>query len=274
MLKRRNLKTIKAALNRFLPSGLKVLAKDQRKVAEIWEPGSIGIFYDCENRIPIASTIVLTPDQYWSGYKRQGRFVSSDRIAKCLQQNDNDYDKAKEQIPCYKTRRSSTHFLERKWYQALTLHIPKLYSPCIPALKCPIDRGHLIAALYGLGDSSNNRIAKTFVFTNAVPQFASTNRGMWRKYEGAIIQWARNNCGRAPLHIVVGSALSTFGQNERRFFGKPGFSDYFSDHDGFRVNVPAYIWTAACCYSSSFTKSTFYSEKNSPKKNTRGSSTI
>ena len=41
-------------LNPFIPSGLEKLALDGSHVDQICEPGSIGIFYDCENRIPLA----------------------------------------------------------------------------------------------------------------------------------------------------------------------------------------------------------------------------
>ena len=254
-----------ASLKPFLPDALHVLAKNPKKIAMICEPGSIGIFYDCENRIPIAATIVITSAQYDSSYTRMGRFRLSSKIPRELQQKKKDYKKATDRIPCYKSLGSTTLFIEPNWYKYVlgkrTL-IPR--QPCVGVPDSPIDRGHLIAAHYGLG-KINNRIRETFVYTNAVPQFSKLNRGAWNQLEGKVIQWARDNCNRAPIHIIVGSVPSTFGTINPRFFGKPGFSDYLSDFDGYRVNVPAYIWTAACCYSpGKFTKSTFYLAKNAP----------
>ena len=255
-----------ADLKRFFPSGLEVFAKDKTKITEICEPGSIGIFYDCENRIPLAATIVVTAEQYESGYTRVGSFKSSKNIDRHFQQNDDDYTEASKRIPCYKTMGSTMLLTEKDWYFASKMHISSPGAPCIAGIdKSPVDRGHLVAAHYGLGPPGNDRIKKTSVFTNAVPQFTKLNRGRWNKFEAKVIKWARENCRRAPVHIIVGSVPSTFAANKKRFFGLPGFSDYFSDSEGYRVNVPAYLWTAACCYSpGSFTKSTFYVAKNQP----------
>ncbi|CAB4042958.1 uncharacterized protein LOC111322777 [Paramuricea clavata] len=251
-------------LKRYLPNGLEVFAKDKTKVAEICEPGSIGIFYDCENRIPLAATIVVTAEQYESGYRRVGRFKSSENIDPHFQQNNDDYFKTSQHIPCYKTIGSTPLLTENDWHYELTQNYIQPGTPCIKSVKSPIDRGHLIAAHYGLGPDKN-RVEETFVYTNAVPQFAKLNRGQWQRFEGKVILWANENCRRAPIHIIVGSVPSTFANNVKRFFGKPGFSDYFNDGEGYRVNVPAYIWTAACCYSpGSFTKSTFYVADNRP----------
>ena len=253
-----------ANLKPFLPDGLDVLAKNSKKIAMICEPGSIGIFYDCENRIPIAATIVITPAQYHSGYERKGTFRLSSKISQALQQKNKDYEKATERIPCYKGLGSKTLFIETKWYEYLTGgHVTQPRKPCVGVPKSPIDKGHLIAAHYGLGEV-NNRVRETFVYTNCVPQFGKLNRGAWQKFEGKVIQWARENCNRAPIHIIVGSVPSTFGTINQRFFGVPGFSEYLSDFEGYRINVPAYLWTAACCYSGKFTKSTFYLAKNAP----------
>ena len=252
-----------ASLKPFLPYGLHVLAKNPKKIAMICEPGSIGIFYDCKNRIPIAATIVITPEQYDSIYVRKGTFRLSSKISQVLQQKNNDYKKAAERIPCYKGP-GSTLFIETKWYEYLTRVKVHPRKPCVGVPDSPIDKGHLIAAHYGLGHV-NNRIRKTFVYTNAVPQFRKLNRGAWQQFEGKLIQWAGDNCNKAPIHIIVGSVPSTFGTNNKRFFGKPGFSEYLSDYEGYRINVPAYLWTAACCYlPGKFTKSTFYLAENAP----------
>ena len=80
-------KCSKDDLDKFFPKGLNVLAKNQTKVAEICEPGSICIFYDCENRIPIASALVLTADQYNYDYGRpRYSFRYSSKIENKLQQ--------------------------------------------------------------------------------------------------------------------------------------------------------------------------------------------
>ena len=142
---------------------------------------------------------------------------------------------------------------------------------CPPDIKkSPIHKGHLIAASYGRGTTP--RTIETFVYTNAVPQFGKENSGSWNVFEQALIRWAKNNCMGAPLHIIVGTIPSTYGRNEQRFFGEAGFSDFeglskiFFGKSPYRVNVPAFMWTAACCHSASplFTKSTAFFAPNRP----------
>ena len=260
-----------ADLNPFLPRGLEVFAKDKTKITGICESGSIGIIYDCKNRIPLASTIVITAKQYESSFKRRGKFKQSNNLHQYFQQNDDDYTKASKRILCYKTKGSSTSLLiDNMWFVELNLGkrvLPR--TPCINVnielLKSPVDRGHLVAAHYGLGPPGHDRISETFVFTNSIPQFVKLNRGAWNKFEGRVILWARDNCKGTPVYIIVGSIPSTFAANEKRFFGSSGFSNYLSDIEGYRVNVPAYVWTAACCYlQGSFTKSTFFVADNKP----------
>lgn len=62
----------------------------------------------------------------------------------------------------------------------------------------------------------------------------------------------KNNCAfngaqNVKMYIVVGAVPSTVGgDSEARWFGEEGFSDY-KDENGFPVNFPKYLWTAACC---------------------------
>jgi DNA/RNA endonuclease G (NUC1) len=116
------------------------------------------------------------------------------------------------------------------------------------------------------------RIKETFVYTNAVPQFGRLNSGHWRVFEENLLTWAEKNCKGAPLHIIVGTIPSTYWPNDWRFFGEAGFSDFvgsskiLTGKSPYRVNVPAYMWTAACCHSESrkLTKSTAFFAPNSP----------
>ena len=113
-------------------------------------------------------------------------------------------------------------------------------------------RGHLVASQYGVGDQTIK--TATFVYTNAVPQFGDFNSGPWQKAEGRLVNWGRDNCAKkgnqnVQMFIVVGAIPSTKpGSSKPRYFGKKGFSDYQDDTDyRYRVNVPALMWTAACC---------------------------
>ena len=59
--------------------------------------------------------------------------------------------------------------------------------------------------------------------------------------------------------VLTGAIPSTFGTFDERYFGFPGFSDYqgwsnkrttgrpSAYKKQYRINVPAVMWTAACC---------------------------
>ena len=83
----------------------------------------------------------------------------------------------------------------------------------------------------------------------------------------SLLSWGRNNCNKynskstqnVRMYIVVGVIPSTFRNARPRFFGESGFSDYqgrsartdtYKRNSGgkeYRINVPRYMWTAACC---------------------------
>jgi DNA/RNA endonuclease G (NUC1) len=250
-----------------LTPNVKFLSTPPNHVAEICEPGNIGIIYDCTNRIPLAATAVLTANQYRAKYKRPTvDFKRSEQIGDYIQQNDQDYTKSSQRVPCYETMNEDEYFIEQKWYQASSNSLPTSSTqPCPQSIKkTPIHKGHLIAASYGRPD----RREETFVYTNAVPQFERLNSGSWGQFEGGLIKWAKDNCMGAPLHVIVGTIPSTYGPNEPRFFGQTGFSNFdgISKKYSYRVNVPAFMWTAACCHSTSplFTKSTAFFAPNRP----------
>lgn len=92
----------------------------------------------------------------------------------------------------------------------------------------------------------------TFTYTNAVRQFGLFNQGAWKNSEMKFIRWGQNYCAvqgaqHVQMFIIVGAIPSTnFGQPKTRYFGKEGFSDYKHTAD-YPVNIPRYMWTAACC---------------------------
>ena len=117
-----------------------------------------------------------------------------------------------------------------------------------------VHRGHLVASQYGVGNQTIK--TATFVYTNVVPQFGDFNSGPWRKAEEGLVNWGRDNCANSgkqnvQMFIVVGVIPSTIpftmlGLSKTRYFCRMGFSDY-QDDKNYSVNVPAFMWTAACC---------------------------
>jgi hypothetical protein len=116
----------------------------------------------------------------------------------------------------------------------------------------------------------------TYHFTNCIPQFQKFNNEAWNIAEQAVFPWAEDQCGtaiadpivraNALLHLMVGavpstSITATFTETDisPRWFGEWGFGDeVFNatiDYNGntpvstaaYRVNMPAAMWTAACC---------------------------
>ncbi len=106
----------------------------------------------------------------------------------------------------------------------------------------------------------------TYTFTNIVPQFESFNNKEWKECEHYLIdEWGPQICAssvqsKVKMFIVVGAIPSTYTDpSDPRFFGKSGFSNFegkskrtstYEEKSGgneYRVNVPSYMWTAACC---------------------------
>lgn len=168
--------------------------------------------------------------------------------------------------------------MEQNWYRASSKgDSVALGKKCSARRKykrpAAVHGGHLVAAQYG----RNDRVYETFVYTNSVPQFSKPNSGQWNSHEQCLLFWARKSCGGYPLHIITGCVPSTyriFGLTlEPRCFGPAGFSNFQkistkSNTRKYRVNVPAFLWTAACCGSpTSVVKSTGFYSANVPSSN-------
>jgi len=85
------------------------------------------------------------------------------------------------------------------------------------------DRGHQIPSADRLDPSDN---ARTFTFTNAVPQIHSFNEGVWQKLEQHVRSWAKRS---DTLYVVTGII--------------PG-NIMLHDNEGRFVNVPSHFWKA------------------------------
>jgi endonuclease G len=64
------------------------------------------------------------------------------------------------------------------------------------------DRGHLAPAA-DLGYSLSS-MAESFYYSNMSPQVAAFNRGVWKRLEGQVRVWARNN---GAVYVVTGPVL-------------------------------------------------------------------
>ena len=257
----------------------------ERNLAYLCEGLTVGILYDCNNRIPLYAATVIRGSQFKGkrGNRPNANFeLSNSGLHEYFQQSNDDYNEASKRKICYFKRSFGKEVVDVAWYRAKNSVKPS-DDVCIGGssdLKTEVHRGHLVASQYGVGDQTLKKA--TFVYTNAVPQFGDFNSTPWRIAEGALVDWFLNNCvsngkQNAQMFIIVGVTPSTMPGPSRtpRYFGKQGFSDY-QDDTNYRVNVPADMWTAACC-TFMFTKdwgqswqwgvkSTAFWRKNEPGK--------
>lgn len=178
--------------------------------------------------------------------------LSKSGLDKYFQQSSKDYEKSSKRKICFKSA-SGDEIVDVDWYRAKNLIFPLNNGVCgggSDDVKVTMHRGHLVASRYDRGD---RRLKKaTFVYTNVVPQFGDYNSVTWKIAEGALVVWGQNNCAKSgtrnvQMFIVVGVIPSTiFSPSKTRYFGRKGFSNYQNPTD-YRVNVPALMWTAACC---------------------------
>ena len=237
------------------------------------EDNTVAILYDCNARIPLYAATVMTGNQLKARYSGRGsmKFKASgdSKLDQAFQQKDTDYTEYSKRIMCYESRAGNDFFVDVDWYKANSGKIISLRTSCSLPFKAltPVHRGHLVAASYGRASGDTDRIRATFTFTNVVPQFGRFNSGQWCSSEKRLIAWGGKNCivykgsstRNVRMYIVVGVIPSTFRNLNKRFFGESGFSDYqswskmtdtYKRNSGgkeYRINVPRYMWTAACC---------------------------
>ena len=289
-------------LTGYAPMGIQQFQNGKNNLAYLCERQTTTIMYDCDARIPLYSATMMTGDQLDKGYKcgkTSFRFSGDKKLHHDFQQRDSDYLKSNKRELCYESERKNSnneYLTDKEWYLSTTGRRSGLDEDCRASspdvqenIGTKMARGHLIAAQYGRGNVS--RIRATFTYTNAVPQFASFNSGQWLCSENKLIKWGREECATSKntdvrMFIVVGAIPSIY-TGRQRYFGQSGFSDfqgwsklektYLNDSGGkeYRVNVPSYMWTAACCtfkYKGAYgklqdrTKSIAFFRSNDPGK--------
>jgi len=225
-----------------------------RNLAYLCEGGAVAILYDCNSRIPLYAATKITADQLSkTSSGRRSNFRQSElrnQLGKMFQQERADYSNPDEL--CLETYKNG--FTDDDWWRSSgdSNARPKraraqTVCPRQSASFNIINKGHLIASQYGR--AVPERMKATFTFTNVVPQFERFNQGTWRDSENALIKWGRGFCAvkgaqHVEMFIIVGAVPST-NFEPPCYFGKHGFS--VKQDRNYRVNVPRYMWTAACC---------------------------
>ena len=230
-----------------------------RNLAYLCEGGAVAILYDCNSRIPLYAATKITGAQL--SKKPLGRPSNSFRrsenqLSTEFQQEDADYRNTKNLCletyeNCFKDderRRPSGNSNTQRDRKRVRSETPCLtQSALTKTTNTRINRGHLIASQYGR--AVLERTIATFTYTNVVPQFERFNNGAWRASENKLIGWGQVFCAvkgaqHVEMFIIVGAVPST-NFEQPCYFGKQGFS--VKKDSVYRVNVPRYMWTAACC---------------------------
>lgn len=111
-----------------------------------------------------------------------------------------------------------------------------------------IHKGHLVPAqTYSF---SKDHIRSTFIYTNAVPQYAKFNSGQWSNYEKRIRDYARKSCSKKGGDLYLLTGIS-----ERRisWSSEDSIEATFEQVDHMpklpNIVIPNSMWTAGCCVS-------------------------
>lgn len=258
-------------LTGYAPNGIEQFqystTKNPPNLASLCEGGFISILFDCNAKIALyAATVITVEDFKRAGFRTQktGWKTSSDKtLSPTFQQASADYINAENRNLCYENAKGD-FATDIDWFKAKNFGQIPQYE-CAKNfekhVKSPMTRGHLIPSSYAKGNQA--KIDASFTLTNAVPQFGAFNNGPWSTSEQKLLDWGKKNCApsNAPMFVVVGTIPSTFGNspNNPRFFGASGFSEFEgfskltdtylkdSGKKEYRINVPKFMWTAACC---------------------------
>ncbi|XP_068733518.1 uncharacterized protein [Montipora capricornis] len=114
-----------------------------------------------------------------------------------------------------------------------------------------IDRGHLNPNYINSYDK-NHQIA-TFKYTNAVPQYQSSNRRSWRVFEAKIAKYVKTNCKQvgSNMYLITGTSNYLFDSSTN---GRTGaMIELFPPGNPNGIVRPNSLWTAGCCVVSKTT---------------------
>ena len=126
------------------------------------------------------------------------------------------------------------------------------------------ERGHVVPV--NILRYSDESARATFTYTNCVPQIAGFNRGQWKKYEGKIVEYARDYCAPegGTLYLITGTSQVKFEEIlnlQGQITGvdksvKP--MEWFHDNVniypalGPKIAIPNSMWTVGCCWKDNY----------------------
>lgn len=105
-------------------------------------------------------------------------------------------------------------------------------------------KGHLLPAeTYSFTD---DHLASTFTYTNAVPQKTKFNSGAWLQYEKEIRNYASQTCSikGGDLFLITGISEAHI---EKEALSATQKDLEFMKPSGDNIAIPRSMWTAGCC---------------------------
>ena len=100
---------------------------------------------------------------------------------------------------------------------------------------------------------SKDHLRSTFIFTNAVPQYAAFNSGQWAKYEKRIRLCATSTCrvrdGTLYMLTGISEVRVDIQKGQAVAILPPGLPKRIANQSN--IVIPNSMWTAGCCVGAS-----------------------
>lgn len=120
-------------------------------------------------------------------------------------------------------------------------------------------KGHLLP--FSIYSFHENYGKSTFDYSNAVPQRADWNQGVWKSFEKAVKRYTQLTCGcryRGTMYLLTGTSHFAYVKSSSKLIQVwPVFRlnkkiTYTSptDHIKRSITIPNVMWTAGCCIGS------------------------
>ena len=114
-----------------------------------------------------------------------------------------------------------------------------------------IHKGHLNPVHINSYDAS--KMADTFTYANAVPQYAGFNMGKWKQFEQSIVDYAKYECaiGNGVLYVLTGTSRFRISKPGAKPPKTSPIVNYLGSGVG-KIEIPNSMWTAVCCVESNY----------------------
>jgi hypothetical protein len=137
-----------------LPSGLEPFGypSTASNLAYLCEGRTVGILYDCNNRIPLYAATVIRGSQLSGAPGNRPNIdftLSKSGLDKYFQQSNKDYNKASQRKICFFKRSLQKEIVDVAWYRAKNSKMPSSGEVCTGGsndLATEMHKGHLIAS--------------------------------------------------------------------------------------------------------------------------------